>query len=53
MIFFSTYNNFLNPFSFADFLIIEDNKQGALLKDQVIAPFVKQVKITTLTRSNW
>ena len=32
------------PFSFAEFLTIEDHEHDALWKDLVIAPFVEQLK---------
>ena len=41
MNFLSTHSNLLKSFSFADFLIIEDNEQGTLRKDPVIAAFVE------------
>ena len=42
----------LNLFNFADFLMIEDNEQGTLRKDPVIAAFVDQLKTITLRKSN-
>ena len=44
MNFISTYSNLLKPFSFPDFLMIENHEQSALQKDLVIALFVEQVK---------
>ena len=44
----NTYRNLLKTFSFADFLMIEDHKEGALRKDPVLEPFVGQLQTTTL-----
>ena len=49
----SIYINFIKPFSFSDFLMIEGNEQGALRKGPVIAIFVEQFKTTTLRKSYW
>ena len=38
-------------FSFTDFLLIEDNEQGALQKEPVIVPFVDWFEITSLRNS--
>ena len=60
MNFLSTYSNLLKTFSFADYLMIEDNGfadflmvEGTLRKDPVIAAFAEQLKITTLRKFNW
>ena len=60
MNFLSTYSNLLKNFSFADYLMIEDNGfadflmiEGTLRKDPVIAAFAEQLKITTLRKFNW
>ena len=48
----TTYRNLLKTFSFADFLMIEDHKEGALRKDPVLEPFAGQLKPTTLRNFN-
>ena len=34
-------------------MLIVDNQQGALLKEQVTAPFIERFKIATLRKSYW
>ena len=44
MSFISTYRNLLQPFSFPNFLMIENHEQSALRKNPVITLLVKQLK---------
>ena len=50
--FMSTYRNLLKPFSFPDFLMIENREQIALRKDPVILLFSQSNLKHTLTKSN-
>ena len=51
MNFASTWNNLLKHWISVDFFLVEGYGQGALRKEQHIAPFVERFKITTLNRS--
>ena len=50
--FISSYSSLFKQFSFADFLLIEGNEQGALQKESVIAPFEERFKTATLRETN-
>ena len=45
------YNNLLNHFVFLYFLLIGNDQQGALRKEQVKATFIEWFKIATLRKS--
>ena len=53
MNFICTYSTLLKNFSFADFLLIEDNEQGTLRKEPVITLFIERFKTTSFRESNW